>query len=127
MAKRIYARNNKDYQNRIVRQLQNEADRILQQMREQFVRDLKQQLADAIQSESTSSASSDGSSSGSNEGSPNYTSLFSSAMRYLLRPKANISQQETSRSAATLQQFRLSQSQAAAEANAALVRAKKNS
>ena len=123
MAKRIYARSTRDYQNRITIQLEAVADRILNQMREQFARELKQQLADAIQNNDSASSGSDNGGSGSSTN----TALFSAAFRYLLRPKAKISQQETSRSAAANQQFRQSQSQTAAEATAALARAQKNS
>ena len=64
MAKRIYARSTRDYQNRITKQLEAEADRILNQMREQFARELKQQLADAIQNNDSASSGSDNGGSG---------------------------------------------------------------
>jgi len=121
MAKRIYMRRSAAAEkNRILTQLQNEGDRLVQQLHDQFARELAKQMAQV------SSAGNGSGGGGDSSAVSNYTALFSSAMRYLLRPQAKTNMQETSRSREALQQFRLSQSQAAAEAQATLTRGQKN-
>ncbi len=121
MAKRIYMRSDRarGYSNQLLQQLQNEGNRLIQQMRDQFARELLQQVRKS-ETETAGSSGADGASLSS------FNALFSGALKFLSLGRSKTSAQETIRSSSTRQQFRLSQSQAAAEANAALVRGQKN-
>ena len=126
MSRRIYTRTatTGGYSNRITQQMQNEADRILQDFRNQLAKDLVKQtdaMAQIIDNFSKT---------GNLDFSPinlnDFSSLLPVAFKYLVRPQASTTVQESSRSQASQQQFRLSQSQAAAEAAATLANAQKN-
>lgn len=122
MTTRIYARTTTPgtVKNRVLTQLQNEGERLIQQMREQLVRDLLRQ------SEALFSAAASGKGDVGIPDLGNFTSLISSAAKYIMRQQPALSSQESTRSIASRQQFRLSQSQAAQAANSALARAQKN-
>lgn len=130
MTRRIYIRHSNTTaaaeKSRILKQLQDEGDRLLKQLQQQFASTIAREMAQNHGSGSTDAGSDSGSGSGSTGGSSNYSGLVSAATRFLFRSKPKTTIQESTRSRASQQQFRLSQSQAAAEASAALSKAEKN-
>lgn len=115
------ARTSNQLRDQLMRQLESEAQKLLKQMASDFSATLANEsqrvLKDALS----------GLSSGEFLSSQGVANLLSSAVNYAIsRPRTRTSTQESGRSRATDRQFRLSRSQAAAEAGASLARAERN-
>ena len=110
--------------NQLLSDLQSEAEQILKQMTQQFTDDLNSTMQSTLGG-FTGSAGADGSSGGTLTGLPQ---LLTAGLSYIFnRPSTSVTTSQTSRSLASDQQFRLSQSQAAAQAMATLAKGNKNS
>ena len=114
--------------NQLLSDLQKEAQQILDQMTQQFTANLNSTVQDSLATASAGSDTDALDSSISGTFSNGLPQLFTAGLNYIFnRPSTSISSSQTSRSIASDQQFRLSQSQAAAQAMAALARGNKNS
>jgi hypothetical protein len=123
-------RSQNQLKDQLLKQLQSEGEKILKQMASQFAEGLDKQIQDALQS-SLGGWRGGGSGNGTSIGGFSIDGLgniFSTAITYLAnRPHTTRSTRESTRSQAMANAFRLSNSQAAAEATAALGKADKNS
>ena len=102
-----------------LKELTSDANTLLQQLSQQFSQDLQNQSAQLLQGLFGDEDSS---------GIPGLSRLFSTGSRYLLanQPKVSTTTHESARSQDTTSQFRLSQSQAMAEASQAIGKGDKN-
>ena len=127
MAKRIYARTlSTGRNNEVIQQMQNAADRLLKQFQDDLAKAVMNQTQQATADISSSEIDAIDNS-GDGVGLASFTTLIGAAAKYIFAAKPKTSTQETSHSAAAQQQFRLSQSQAAALASAQLAKGQKNS
>lgn len=115
------ARTRGQLRDQLMRQLENEAEKLLKQMAADFSRDLASESQRVLKDALSGWANGDAF---TGQGIGN---LLTTAVNYTFsRPRTRQSTQESARSAATDQRFRLSRSQAAAEAAAGLAQAERN-
>ncbi len=108
--------------NQLLNELQKEAEQMLKQMAQQFADSLNETAQTSL---SDIASGADGGGSSLTSGLPQ---IFSSALGLIFnRPQVKVSTSQSSRSLVSDQQFRLSQSQAAAQASAQLAKGTKNS
>lgn len=106
----------------LIRQLENEAQKLLKQMVQDFSRDLASESQRVLKDSLRSFGSGGDGISGQS-----FSNLLSTAVNYVVsRPRSRSDTRESARSVAAAQQFRLSRSQAAAEAGASLARGERN-
>lgn len=108
--------------NELLRDLESEGKKILKQLTNQFTSDLQNAGGKFLQELFSKGSGSDGLVSSSS-----ITNLLGSAVSYAIsRPKTSTSSKESSRSREAEERFRLSRSQALAEAGSELTRGDKN-
>lgn len=110
----------------LLRDLEKEGEKLLKKMATQFTRDLEKESSRVLQGLLPGGKGSSGNALGS-AGLEAATSLIGSLITYAIsKPKTTTSTRESDRSQAADSQFRLSRSQAMAEATAQLARSDRN-
>lgn len=114
----------------LLRDLEKEGERLLKRMATQFTRDLEKESSRVLQGLMGSGSNSRGTSLGTSLGTAGLeaaTSLIGSLVTYAIsKPKTSTNTRESERSQGSAADFRLSRSQAMAEATAQLARSDRN-
>ncbi len=112
------------------KQLLREGEKLLEKLSHQFAQDLQTQLAQVLSNSAKIDSSGGGAGSSASDTAGivgGISQLLSTTVRYLVsRPRTSSNTAESSRSQEVEERFRLSQSQAAAEASSAIYRGNKN-
>lgn len=121
------SRSSNQLRDQLLKDLQKEGEKILKKLATDFTADINKHLGDALQSALGGSGKSGGGSGGAPFSLDSLGNIFTSAITYLVsRPRTTRSTAESSRSKAMTDSFRLSRSQAAAEAQLAMGKAQRN-
>jgi hypothetical protein len=115
------------YRNQILRELKREGERTIKQFQDELRKSLNDEIKKNVSSISSSSGNGRGSTSAATDGIGGIASLLGGILNlYLSRPRISRTSSETERSRNEAQQFRVSRTQALADAAASMNAANKN-